>query len=255
MPVKDSKTKEKKSQLKVAVVEKETKIVAKKPAVKSKKAGSLSIPVYNLAGKEDGTLDLPQDIFGAKVNSKLLAQAARVYIANQKVQPGSTKTRGEVNLTTKKWFRQKGTGRARHGAQSAPIFVGGGVAMGPKPRKVRLDLPKKMKKVALVSALSVRTEANLIFGLSGLDKSAGKTKEFATLIGKLATKENKGIKRTLIITADTNDNVLRAVKNLKKVNALSIDNLNAYEIIRHEVLAITKEAVDKLAKKVNGGDA
>src|SRR3989344_1873864 len=97
---------------------------------------------------------LPKEIFGQEVNTKLLAQAMRVYMTNLKKFTASTKTRGEVRGSTAKIYRQKGTGRARHGAITAPIFVGGGIVFGPKPRKVVLDLPKKMKKAALLAALS-----------------------------------------------------------------------------------------------------
>src|SRR3989344_3133463 len=123
-----------------------------------KKNDKMTVPVYSLVGKETGTLKLPKEIFGVKVNKQLLAQALRVYMTNQKNMTASTKTRGEIKMTTAKWFKQKGTGRARHGAKSAPIFVGGGVAFGPRPRNVRLALPQKMKKAALLSAISVKTE-------------------------------------------------------------------------------------------------
>ncbi len=228
---------------------------APKTTVAKPKEGSLSIPVYSLLGKESGTMELPSAIFGAKVNKTLLAQAVRVYSTNQKTLTGSTKTRGEVNLTTKKMYRQKGTGRARHGAQSAPIFVGGGIAFGPKPRKIRLDLPKKMKKAALISALSARAEESLIFGLSGLEKAAGKTKEFASLMDKLAgLQESKKHRSTLIIIGDKNHNVLRGVKNLERVDALTVNSLNAYEVIKHQVLAITQEAIEKLNTKTAKGE-
>src|SRR3989338_11409930 len=145
---------------------------------------SLSIPVYSLAGKETGVLALPKEIFAAKVSKSLLAQAVRVYATNQKSLLASTKTRGEVEGSTAKIYRQKGTGRARHGAIRAPIFVGGGITFGPKPRKVRLILPQKMKKAALIAALSVKLADKNVIGLSGLDKASGKTKEMAKLIEK-----------------------------------------------------------------------
>ena len=117
-----------------------------KKQVTTKKAPGLSAPVFSLAGTAVGNVSLPKETFGAKVNEKLLAQAVRVYSTNQKVMPGSTKKRGEVHGTTAKMYKQKGTGRARHGAKTAPIFVGGGVAFGPKPRKIQLHLPPKMKR-------------------------------------------------------------------------------------------------------------
>lgn len=204
---------------------------------------TLIVPVYSLAGKEDGTLELPKEVFGGKVNKTLLAQAMRVYVSNKKEFTGSTKTRGEVNATTKKAYNQKGTGGARHGAKSAPIYVGGGIAFGPKPRKVKLDLPKKMKKAALIAALSARAVEKGIIGLSGLEKADGKTKQMANLVNQLAAVNYKNI---LIVTADKNDNVVRAVKNLPKVDAMTVSGLNAYEVISHKVLAVTKDAIGRV---------
>ncbi|MBI2085812.1 50S ribosomal protein L4 [Candidatus Daviesbacteria bacterium] len=201
---------------------------------------SLSIPVYSLAGKEDGTLALPKEIFGQKVSKSLLAQAVKVYTTNQKNLPGSTKTRGEVEGSTAKIYRQKGTGRARHGAVRAPIFVGGGITFGPKPRKIRLDLPRKMKKAALLSALSEKAADKKIIGLSGLEKSSGKTKEMVKLFKKLKAKS------LLIVTGEKQDNVVRAIRNIPEADILPVSLINAYEIVKHELLFVTKEAVERL---------
>lgn len=204
---------------------------------------SLSIPVYSLAGRAAGTLSLPKEIFGAKVNEKLLAQAVRVYMTNQKNLTASTKTRGEVRGSTAKIYRQKGTGRARHGAIRAPIFVGGGIVFGPKPRKVRLDLPKKMKRAALLSALSSKAGNKEILGLSGIKRATGKTKEIAKLLNKIS-----GGKSTLIVTGEKTDNVVRATRNIPGVSTLPANLINAYEILKHDFLVVTKEAVERLKK-------
>ena len=121
---------------------------------------ALSVPVYSLLGRAAGTMILPKEIFGKVVNKKLLAQAVRVYMTNQKNMTASTKTRGEVRGSTAKIQRQKGTGKARHGSIRAPIFVGGGVVFGPRTRQVRLELPQKMRKAALLSALLQWNDAN-----------------------------------------------------------------------------------------------
>lgn len=211
--------------------------VEKKP---TRKASGLSVPVYSLAGRASGTLSLPKEIFGVKVNEKLLAQAIRVYTTNQKNLTGSTKTRGEVKGSTAKIYRQKGTGRARHGAIRAPIFVGGGIVFGPKARKVRLDLPKKMKRSALLSALSSKMVDKGISGVSGLEKATGKTNEMAKLFKKVGTDN------ALIVTGEKTNNVVRAVRNIPGVNALPANLINAYEVLKHDMLLITKEAVEKL---------
>lgn len=249
MPENKPKVKTQKSKVQIKeqnLVEKATEkeAVTKKDISKKQIKNDFSIPAYDLAGKESGVIKLPQEIFGAKVNKQLLAQAAHVYIANQKRLPGFTKTRGEVNLTTKKWFRQKGTGRARHGAQSAPIFVGGGIAMGPKPRIVRLDLPKKMKKAALISALSVRMGEHRIVGLVDSDKANAKTKQLANFMVKLWTimSDKKPVK-TLIVTNKKGDMVMRMAKNLQKVNTTEVSQLNVADVINNEIVMFTKEAI------------
>lgn len=203
---------------------------------------NLSVPVYSLAGRASGTLTLPKEIFGQKVNKKLLSQAMRVYMTNQKHLTGSTKTRGEVEGSTAKIYRQKGTGRARHGSIRAPIFVGGGIVFGPKPRKVRLELPQRMKKAALLSAFSAKMADKQVMGLSGLEKASGKTKEMVGLLEKLKAKS------AFIVTGEQQDNVVRAVRNIPGVDILPVNLINAYEVIKHDLLLITKEAVEKLSK-------
>lgn len=215
----------------------------------------LSIPVYSLKGRAAGTLSLPKEIFGQKVNKQLLSQAVRVYMANQKIFTASTKTRGEVEGSTAKIYRQKGTGRARHGAIRAPIFVGGGITFGPKPRKVRLVLPQKMKKAALVSALSAKAKDKEILAISGLEKASGKTKEMAELMYKISSILYQGKDKkpqsmsALIVIGEKHDNVVRAVNNISGVSILPANLVNAYEVLKHHLLLISKDAVDKLSKR------
>lgn len=204
----------------------------------------LSVSMYSLTGRAAGKLILPKEIFGQEINKKLLAQALRVYMTNQKMFTAKTKTRGEVKGSTAKIWRQKGTGRARHGARTAPIFVGGGITFGPIPRKVRLELPKKMKRKALISALSDKMIDKEVMGVSGLEKAAGKTKEMVRLVEKIADK-----KSALIVTGEKLDNVVRAARNIKGVDVLPVNQINAYEILRHKFLLLTKEAVNALGGK------
>ena len=219
------------------------KEITKKSIIKpvAKKLAGLSVPVYSLAGKEMGSCVLPKELFGAEVNKKLLAQAVRVYMTNQKNLTASTKTRGEVRGSTRKVYKQKGTGGARHGAIRAPIYVGGGIVFGPRPRKVRLALPRSMKKAALASALSAKMVDQGVLGLEGIGKATGKTKEIVKLLGKL------NIKSTLIVTAGKTDNIIRAVRNIMGVDVLPANQINAYEVLRHNKLIITKETIDKIA--------
>lgn len=244
MPVKKEVLKVKKVS-KVAekkAVSLEAKVEVKKPAKETttKQVKELSIPIYSLSGTAAGTLTLPEEIFGAKVNKNLLAQAMRVYLTNKQMLGGNTKTRGEVEGSTAKIFKQKGTGRARHGGIRAPIFVGGGIAFGPKPRKVRLGLPQRMKKVALVSALSSKAEEKQILAISGLEDATGKTKEIVTWLNKFQADN------ALIVTGQQLENIVKATKNVPSVDISPVNLINAYEILRHNFLILTKDAVEKL---------
>ncbi len=214
----------------------------KKEVSKKSTMSLLSVPVYSLTGRTAGVFLLPKEMFGVKVNKKLLAQAIRVYSANRKFLPGSTKTRGEVEGSTVKIYRQKGTGKARHGAIRAPIFVGGGITFGPKPRKVRLTMPQKMRKAALFSSFASKAEDKKIYALSGLEISSGKTKELALLLDKLK------IDNALIMTGEKYNNAVRAFKNIPDVSILPFNLVNAYEVLKHNFLIITKDVLEKPAK-------
>ncbi len=214
-----------------------------KPVVKTTpKVTGLTVAVYSLAGNKAGTMLLPKTIFGNPINKALLDQAMRVYMTNQKTLLGSTKTRGEVVGSTAKIYRQKGTGRARHGAITAPIFVGGGITFGPKPRKVRLHLSQNMKKQALLSAFSTKAKDSKILGVSGLEKASGKTKEFVNFLTKV---EGKSV---LIVTNEKMDNVVRGARNIPGVLVIPVNQLNAFEVLMHQKLIITKDALEVLVK-------
>ena len=203
----------------------------------------LSVPMYSLDGKASGNLDLPKEVFGEKVNKSLLAQAVRIYLNNQTAHFAHTKTRSEVRGSTRKIYKQKGTGGARHGSNRAPIFVGGGIALGPKSRKVILDFPQKMRKAAIISALSLRTLEGEVLGISGLEKASGKTSQIDILMKKLEKKS------TLFVLGERNEIVQRAVKNLGKINVVTARNLNTLEILRHKTVIISQDAVEKLGEQ------
>lgn len=232
---------------KVEEVKEVKKTVAKKEAVV--KTASLSVAMFDIKGVKAGTATLPKEIFGAKVNSALIAQAVRVYLANQRQGNANTKSRNEITLTTAKWYRQKGTGRARHGAQSAPIFVGGGVAHGPKAHDFSLSMPKKMKKAALISALSQRAIDGDIKVLSGLSKITPKTKEMSVLFGKVI--ENKKSNVLLVTSAPSKelDNVYKAGRNIKNVKIINAKLLNAYEVLKYKNLVFMKESIEVLTSQ------
>lgn len=200
--------------------------------------------VYTAAGTKKGKITLPKVLFGQKPNLKLLAQAVRVHLARRRSGTASTKTRGEVEMTTAKWYRQKGTGRARHGARSAPIFRGGGVAHGPKPRDFDLKIPAKMKNRALASALSAKSQENAILVIDTTQNFEPKTKKIASLLKKLKIDGQK----VLLVHAGE-ENLVRASRNLPNVQILRAQDLNPYEVLNAQKLLLTRSAVEKLAKK------
>lgn len=224
--------------------QKSKEAISKKPEAGSAKAVSLSAPVFSLTGLKSGTVALPKEVFGVKINKALMAQAVRVYLANQRLGTVSTKSRGEVDGSSRKIYKQKGTGRARHGGIRAPIFVKGGVAHGPKPRDYSLKLPQKMKRAALLSALSQKLQDGEIKVLTGLEKIDAKTKIMDSLIKKVSEQGQQ--KRTLLITsANPKDlgNVYKASRNIKNVEVLNAQFLNAYEVLKHKNLLLMKEAI------------
>ena len=201
--------------------------------------------LYTLSGTKSGQMELPKEIFAVKINEPLMVQAVRVYLSNQRKAQAKVKSRGEIARTTAKWFRQKGTGRARHGARSAPIFVGGGVAHGPTgEQNYQLKLPKKMKKQALFSALSSKFKTNEVIVIKDLEKIEPKTKKMKTILEKLA-KDGK----TTIILSKKLENVSQAARNLKGVNLSQANQLNPYEVLNGGKLIFMKEAVEKLKEK------
>ncbi len=203
-------------------------------------AGKYDVPVYSLAGEQTGTLALPEEMFGAKVNKTLLIQALRVYSNNLRGHFSNTKTRSEVAGSSRKIQTQKGTGHARHGGIRAPIYVGGGIALGPKSRKTILKLPEKMKKAALQSALSSKHQAGEVVAVEGLEKLTGKTKQLASWIAKTGKKD------ALLVAGEKNEKLWHAARNLPDMKTLAVRELNAFEVISAQTLVLTREAAEKL---------
>lgn len=226
------------------------KAATAKPTIKEVKPKSsvLSVKVYSLVGTSSTQGSLPASLFGAKVNKNLLSQALRVYLTNQQSHWSNTKTRGEVEGSTRKLFKQKGTGRARHGAVRAPIFVGGGIALGPKTRRTQLKLPKKMKKAALISALSQKAVDQQVKVLDGVEKMTGKTKELASLLKKLETES------ALIVAEKSLSNLAHASRNIKALKTVDPNQLNLVEVMKYKSLVLTKQALEQLEKRLTLGN-
>ncbi len=230
------------------------KVVKKEAAVtvKTKKTTvSLTVDVYGLDGKVVGKVSLPEEVFGDKVNKKLLAQAVRVYLANKRQGNASTKTRGEVDGSTRKIYQQKGTGRARHGSIRAPIFVKGGIVFGPKPRDYNLSLPKKMKRKALFSALSAKLRDGEVKIISGLETMKPKTKEFAAVIKNLEIAEKR--RKVLVVVAADLESVKRAARNVEGVSLTATKRLNAYDVLNTKQLLIMKDSISEMEKHFSEG--
>lgn len=185
---------------------------------------------YTLKGKASTAVDLPKEFVGEE-NSALLAQALHVYRDRLHAGTSMVKTRGEIARTTKKWFRQKGTGNARHGARSAPIFVGGGVAHGPKGVKRVLTLPKKMRRKALSAALAVKQSEKAISAFEGI-ASFKKTKDAQELVSIIRINEANGKDnaRLTVVLSDTNRDKALLFRNIDRVNAVTKGNLSVYKI-------------------------
>ena len=221
----------------------------KKPTKKLEKKDKLKAPIFDLKGEVVEQISLPEEVFGAKVNSLLLAQAVRVYLANQRTGTHSTKTRSEITGSTRKIYRQKGTGRARHGDIKAPIFIGGGVAHGPKPKDYSLDFPSKMKKAALISALSDKWSQGNIKIIKGLEKLPAKTREIISLLSKLSLNFSDK-EKVLILTSGKMQSILLAARNIRSITTLPVSILNTYEVLSHNNLLITSDALTDLNKRL-----
>ncbi|MDO5302391.1 MAG: 50S ribosomal protein L4 [Clostridia bacterium] len=199
------------------------------------------VTMLNMAGAEAGTIELNDEIFGIEPNENAVHAVIVNYLANQRQGTQSTKTRGEVRGGGRKPFRQKGTGRHRQGSTTDPSQVGGGIAFGPKPRSYRYAVPKKLKRLALKSALSAKVLDNEIIVLDELKFDAPKTKEMVKVLENI-----KAGKKALIVTAEKDENVIRSAANIPGVRTALVGTMNVYEIVNHTSFIVTKEAIEKI---------
>lgn len=199
----------------------------------------MELPVYNMAGEQVSTHELPASIFEANINRALMHQALVRQLANARQGTHKAKTRSEVNRSTAKIYRQKGTGRARHGSRKAPIFVGGGKAHGPQPRKYTKAMPRKMRRAALCSALSVRAGAGDIVLLDDIQMDAPKTKTVAVLVKTLTNGES-----ALLLLPERNETVEKSARNLQHVKALRANYLNVRDLLGYSKIVMPLAALD-----------
>lgn len=195
--------------------------------------------VINVEKKKVGQVDLSEEVFGVKVKTALIHEAIKAILAGKRTGTSSTKTRAEVKCSNVKPYRQKGTGRARHGSWVSPLFVGGGITFGPKPRDFTLYLTKKKKVEALKSALSAKVKDNQLLIVDEW-KETKKTKEMAAVLKKL------GVRSAMIVLAGPTAWLERCVRNIPYINYTYVQNLNTHNVIAREHLVCTKDVVATL---------
>lgn len=199
------------------------------------------IDVYDIEGKKVNDVELNEDIFGIIPNEELVHSVIVNYLANQRQGTQSTKTRAEVRGGGKKPWRQKGTGRARQGSIRAPHWVGGGIALGPKPRSYSYKLNKKEKGLAIKSCLSSKVIENELTVVDKIELKEIKTKEVAKMLNNL-----KLAGKTLILLPEKNEVIQKSARNIEGVKTLSVNTINAYDLVNYNNLVITLDTVKKL---------
>ena len=199
------------------------------------------VALYDITGSQIDDIELRDDIFGVKVNTHVMYEAVKNYLANQRQGTQSAKTRGEVRGGGRKPWRQKGTGRARQGSTRSPQWVGGGVVFAPKPRDYSYKLPKKIKRLALKSALSSKVQDNEIIVVDSLVLDRPKTKDMLQVLSNL-----KAGKKTLVVIPERDENVILASRNIPGVKTAYVNTINVYDILNCDSFLITKEAVNKV---------
>ncbi len=204
----------------------------------------MDLKVTTLDGNADGTIALPEDIFGLEPRADILQRMVRWQLAKRQAGTHKTKTRGEISLTGKKFGNQKGGGRARHGAKSAPQFRGGGKAFGPVVRSHAHDLPKKVRALALKHALSDKVRGEKLIVLANTEVAEAKTKALRGQFEKL------GLSNVLVIDGvQVGENFALAARNIPAVDVLPVQGINVYDILRRDTLVLTKAAVEALTER------
>ncbi|MBK6796060.1 MAG: 50S ribosomal protein L4 [Acidobacteria bacterium] len=205
-----------------------------------------TVEVKNLKNELVGELELNDDVFGAPLNEALIYDAVKNYLQNQRQGTVKTKTRGNTSGSGKKLWKQKGTGRARVASLRSPLWKGGGNVHGPQPRDWTSEMPRKMKRGALKSALSERLREGNLVVVDAFDLDDHKTKTFVSIV------ENFGWdKKTLIIETNPNNNLVLSSRNLPGFKVASGANVNIYDVLNHEKLVFTKEAINALQAKLS----
>ena len=197
--------------------------------------------IYDLTGTQTGTVEVKDTVFGIEPNQAVLHEVLTAELAAARQGTAATKTRAMVRGGGRKPFKQKGTGRARQGSIRAVQWVGGGVAFAPKPRSYNYTLPKKVRRLAMKSALTSKVQANEMIVLDALTMDAPKTKEFATILNNV-----NAAKKALVVMAEKNENVIKSAANIPNVETALVNTINVYDILKYDSFIITTDAVKKV---------
>lgn len=200
-----------------------------------------TVAVYSQKGRKTSDLEIADSIFAIEPNANAMHLAVVSYLANQRQGTQSTLTRSEVSGGGAKPWRQKGTGRARQGSIRSPQWTHGGIALGPKPRTYKVNLNKKVKRLAMKSALSSKVAADEMKVVNKIELEAIKTKEVVEMLAKLKTG-----KKTLIVTADVDEKVYKSARNIEGVKVVTVNTLCVYDILNCNTFLVTKDAVQKI---------
>jgi len=201
----------------------------------------IALSVHNIKGENVGEVSLKDNIFCAKINKYLVHQAVKRYLANRRSGTASTKNRSAVRGGGAKPWKQKGTGRARAGTNSSPIWVGGGIVFGPSPRDYSFSLPKKMKIAALKSVLSDKLGNKEIIIVDELSLKENKTSKMVEILKNL-----QALKKPLIIIEKEDNGIVQVARNIKGTQVLPVSKINTYDLINHEKIIITKKALKQI---------
>ena len=202
----------------------------------------MKVPVLNASGEEVNSIDLPADIFEVEINMGLMHQAYVRQMANARLGTHKTQKRADVSRTSAKWYRQKGTGRARHGARNATQFVGGGRPKGPVPHKYTKDMPRKMRQQAIRCALTALLRDNQLVFTDVLTLDAPKTKDMRQILDAVVGKDTR--KTLVLMTVGGNEHVVNSIHNLSDVHVLRVNYLNMRDLLQHDRVVVPLDALE-----------
>lgn len=199
------------------------------------------VSVYNILGEVVSEMELSPKLFDSEINEAVMHEVVVAHLAAKRQGTASTKSRGEVRGGGRKPWRQKGTGRARHGTTRSPIWVGGAITFGPKPRTYGYTMPKKVRRLAMYSALSSKVKGNNLIVVDQLNLEVPKTKEIVNMLNNLKVEG-----KALIVTATPDSVVYKSAKNLQGVHTAIADSINVYDLLKYTTVVMTKDAVNKV---------